>query len=109
MIRLALALLLLPGMAAAEINMQTNRYLCDRNVEVPVTYVNDGDTSVVVLMVDGTQISLYGESAASGARYGWPSDAASYVWWSKGDTAMLLWKDETGAETPVLPNCTLQQ
>jgi membrane-bound inhibitor of C-type lysozyme len=107
--RLVLAFVLLPGLAAAEINMQTNRYVCDRGLEVPVTYVNDGETSVVVLMVEGRMVNLYGEEAASGARYGWPSDGSNYVWWSQGDTAMLLWKDETGAETPVLPNCQLQQ
>ncbi len=106
---LVLALAALPGMAAAEINMQTNRYTCERGVEVPVTYVNDGETSVVVLMVDGGQVSLYGEPAASGARYGWPSDGSNYVWLSQGDTAMLMWKDETGAETPIFTACVLQQ
>lgn len=109
MIRLVLPLALWPGLAVAEMNMQTNRYACDRGVIVPVTYVSDGETSVVVLAVDGGQFSLYAEEAASGARYGWPSDGSGYVWWSKGDTAMLLWKDDTGAETPVLPNCVLQQ
>ena len=109
MIRIAVALTVLPGMALADLNMQANRYTCDRGVAVPVTYVNDSDMSVVILTVEGRQISLYGEAAASGARYGWPSDGSNYVWWSNGDTATLYWKDETGAETPVLSNCVLAQ
>ena len=109
MIRMAIALALLPGAALAELNVQTNRYLCERGLELPVTYVNDGDTSVTILMVEGRHITLYGEVAASGARYGWPSDGSNYVWWSQGDTAMLLWKDETGEETPILSTCALQQ
>ena len=101
-------LVFLPVPAQAELQMITARYLCERSVEVPVTYVNADDQSVVTLTVEGRQISLYQEEAASGARYGWPSDGSNYVWWSKGAEGILSWKDETGAETPVLSDCKQQ-
>lgn len=91
--------------ALAEMQMQTARYICDRGVEVPATYFNTSDGAAAVINVEGRQISLYDEPSASGARYGWPSDGSNYVWWTKGNTATLYWKDETGAETPVLSGC----
>ena len=103
------ALLLLPLAAHAEQQLVTQRYTCERGVEVPVAYVTAGTASVVVLTVEGRQIALQQEVAASGTRYGWPSDGSHYVWWSKGDTATLLWKDgETGTETPLLSDCKAQ-
>jgi membrane-bound inhibitor of C-type lysozyme len=86
---------------AAAADFQTVRYACDRGLEVPATYVNADDLSVVVINVDGQQVTLVNEPAASGARYGWPSDGANYVWWTKGEEATLYWKAE-GAETPLL-------
>jgi membrane-bound inhibitor of C-type lysozyme len=107
--RLALlAALVLPQLAQAETTLQTLRYLCARGVEVPAAYINADDASFAVITVEGRQIALYNQPAASGARYGWPSDGLSYVWWTKGDAATLYWKDETGAETPILTDC-LQQ
>lgn len=99
MIRLALLALLPTAAAAQEFTTQT--YSCDRGVEVPATYVNGPDQSLVVIHVEGRQITLVGETAASGARYGWPSDGANYVWWTKGDEATLFWKTPD-AETPLL-------
>ncbi len=98
----AVALIVLAALpAAAETQVVTTRYACDRAVEVPVTYVTAEDQAVVVLQVDGSQITLFQETAASGVRYGWPSDGANYVWWTKGKDATLYWK-EAGAETPIL-------
>ena len=69
---LAAAALLL-GVAAlparAETEVVTARYICDRDVSLPATFVNAPDLSVVVMTVDGWQITLFGEPAASGARY----------------------------------------
>lgn len=83
------------------------RYLCERGVEVPATYVDaEGADSVVVLLVEGSQITLIGEPAASGARYGWPSGGSGYVWWTKGGAATLYWRDgETTIEEPVYSDC----
>ena len=93
------------GPAAAEV--ATLRYLCERGVEVPATYVSGGaDGPVVVLTVEGAQITLIGEPAASGVRYGWPSGGSGYVWWTKEDAATLLWRDgETTIEETVYADC----
>jgi membrane-bound inhibitor of C-type lysozyme len=98
--RLAALALLLPQVALAQ-DFSTLRYQCDRGVEIPATYVNGPDQSLVVIHVEGNQITLVGEPAASGARYGWPSDGSNYVWWTRGDEATLSWKTPEG-ETPLL-------
>ncbi len=103
----ALALLCGAAPALAETQASNVRYQCDRDVTVPVVYVNGDDLSLAVLVVEGSQILLYSEPAASGARYGWPSDGSNYVWWTKGDEATLYWKDgAAGTETPLL-SCKL--
>lgn len=101
MIRTALLAVLAAAPAGAETQVVTKRYSCDRGVTVPATYVTAEDQAVVVIHVDGTQITLFQEEAASGVRYGWPSDGSNHVWWSKGDEAVLLWKTPEG-ETPLL-------
>ena len=87
--------------------MQNNRYTCERGVQVPVVYANSGDSAIAVLMVEGNQILLYPEPAASGARYGWPSDGSNYVWLTNGNEAKLLWHDgTTNTENTLLAACT---
>jgi membrane-bound inhibitor of C-type lysozyme len=107
-VRALLALALTATPASAEVI--TVRYLCERGVEVPVTYVNaEGTGSVAVLNVEGGQITLIQEVSGSGARYGWPSGGSHYIWWSKGDTATLLWRDgETTVEEPLYSECTVR-
>lgn len=100
MLRLAV-LLVLPATATFAQEFTTLTYTCDRGVSVPATYVNGPDQSLAVIHVEGSQITLVGEPAASGARYGWPSDGSNYVWWTKGDAATLYWKTPEG-ETPLL-------
>lgn len=87
--------------AHAETGFATLRYICDRDVEVPATYINPEDQQFVVIHVEGYQITLLSEPAASGARYSWPSGGASYVWWTKGKEASLYWR-EAGNESLVL-------
>jgi membrane-bound inhibitor of C-type lysozyme len=97
-------LLAAAGPVSAEII--TARYGCDRGVEVPATYVNgEGIEPVVVLHVEGSQITLLLERSASGARYGWPSGGSNYVWWSKADTATLYWRDGATGEETVIYSC----
>ena len=105
--RAALGLVAAVAAAPASADVLTVRYLCERDVEVPATYVNaEGSESVAVLNVEGGQITLIQEVSASGARYGWPSGGSNYVWWSKGDAATLLWRDgETTIEEPVNSEC----
>lgn len=106
-LRLALPLALAAAPALAETQVLTLRYACERGVEIPATYVNAEDLSLAVIHVEGGQITLYNEIAASGARYAWPSDGAGYVWWTKGQEATLYWK-EGGGEVPLL-TCTEAQ
>ena len=103
--RLAAALLPALGLAApaaAELDLRGGTYLCDRGVEVPVSYVNAGDGAVAVLHVEGRLVTLVNEPAASGARYAWPSDGSGYVWWTKGDTAALYWRDGAASDEVAL-------
>lgn len=101
MLRATALLALLPATTAVAQDFTTRRYTCDRGVEVPATYVNTAEGSLAVIHVEGSQVTLIGEPAASGARYGWPSDGSSYVWWTKGDEATLYWKTPEG-EAPLL-------
>jgi membrane-bound inhibitor of C-type lysozyme len=94
---------LMPQMGAAQ-EFTSQRYTCDRGVEVPATYVTTAGGSLAVINVDGSQITLLQEEAALGARYCWPSDGSNYVWWTKGNDAALYWKTPEG-ETLLL-TCT---
>lgn len=96
-------LVLAASPALGQTDVLTLRYTCDRDVSLPATFVNAPDLSVVVMTVDGFQITLFNEPAASGARYGWPSGGAGYVLWTKGDEATVYWRED-GEETPFL-NC----
>lgn len=87
---------LLPAAALATPEFTTLRYACDRGVEIPATYVNSTEGSLAIIHVEGSQITLVGEPAASGARYGWPSDGSNYVWWTQADAATLYWKTPEG-------------
>ncbi len=105
MIRFALILAVLPTLAKADLQMTAQRFVCERGVEVPVVTVSAGEESVLVLTVEGRQISLYAEPVTTGVRYAWPSDGSGYVWENNQSTATLFWKNETGEETPVLKEC----
>lgn len=98
---IAIALTMAGAPVWAQTGFVTARYICDRDVEVPATYINPEDQQFVVIHVDGEQITLLSEVSGSGARYGWPSDGANYVWWTKGKEATLYWR-EADKETPVL-------
>ncbi|MFN3723087.1 MAG: MliC family protein [Paracoccaceae bacterium] len=105
--RLALAagLILSATQATADpLLVQNMRYTCDRGVEVPATFVTGPEDALVVIHIEGAQILLYQEVAASGARYSWPSGGAGYVLWSKGDAATIYWRD--GDQDAPLLECT---
>ncbi len=98
--------------ALAEFDLRGGTYLCERGVEVPVSYVNGADGSVAVLHVEGRLVTLPIAPSASGARYAWPSDGSGYVWWTKGEEATLYWHDGTTsgaeAEAMLLADCRLK-
>jgi membrane-bound inhibitor of C-type lysozyme len=96
--------------AVAQLDTKGGTYLCDRGVEVPVAYVNGAGDSVAVLHLEGRLITLPVGPSGSGARYAWPSDGSGYVWWTKGDTAMLLWHDgATSEEVTLYAACKLKE
>lgn len=95
------------GAASAE--TRSLRYTCERGVEIPVVYITGVDPAVAVLTVENAMVVLEAEESASGARYGWPSGGSHYVWWTQGDTAMLLWFDaETGEDVSLHMECVAQ-
>ncbi len=113
--RLGAALIAATAAAAAPVSvcaqpeLTGGTYICDRGVELPVSYVNGGDGSVAVLYVEGRLITLPIGPSASGARYVWPSDGSGYVWWTKGDTATLYWHDgATSEEVTLYAECKLK-
>jgi membrane-bound inhibitor of C-type lysozyme len=104
----AIAMAVLAATPAAS-EVVTVTYDCERGVEVPATYVN-GDEPVAVITVEGAQVTLIIERSASGARYGWPSDGSHYVWWIKGDTGTLYWRDGASrTETVLLSDCVTRE
>ena len=105
-----LCLSALPALAQAQMEVIPQRYLCERGVEVQTTYVNARGESAAIINVEGTQISLLNEKAASGVRYGWPSDGSHYVWWTRGTEATLYWHDgATGQEAVLLSECKAEE
>ncbi len=81
------------GTAMAKMDMQTIAYSCDRGAAVSATYINSDDESLVVLQVEGRQIGLRTQPAASGARYAVPDGQPGYEWWGKGNESRLSWID----------------
>ena len=93
---------LIASPAAAAPEIVSVRYLCERDVVIPVTYVNAAEGSVAVLQVEGRQIALPQALSASGARYGVMGGASGYFWWSKGDGGTLSWFDADHKEEVTL-------
>lgn len=87
----ALVLAAPPGPArAAEPAITTAQYLCDRGAIVWASYVNAGDSSFAVIGFEGRQLGFDIAASASGARYLSTSAEAPYVWWTRGDSALML-------------------
>jgi membrane-bound inhibitor of C-type lysozyme len=103
-IRIAALLGLLAGPALAMPDFSGGRYLCSRGGVIEAVYVNTAEGALAVLVVEGQQLVLVNEPAASGARYGWPSGGANYVWWTKGAEATLYWRE--AGEEQVLETCS---
>lgn len=84
-------------------------YLCQRNVELDVVYINGlkNDESAAVLYAEGKLVPMRIWPAASGARYIALDEQDSYRWHTKGDegTLTFLEADDTAKEMTVLQNC----
>lgn len=94
--------LLLAAPAGAQTAITTRTYSCERGVEIAASIIGFAGSSVAVINVEGRQITLLEQAAASGARYGWPSDGAGYVFWTKGAEASVSWRDSSGADPVML-------
>ena len=106
---LSAAVLALPGLALAE-DVITQTYVCDRGAMVQATYINIAERSLAVLSVEGRHLAFDIATAASGARSVAMDAAPPPVWWTKGDTAMLLWHDgATSAEVTLYAACRLKE
>ncbi|WP_340287028.1 MliC family protein [Sulfitobacter pontiacus] len=91
------------GSALAQAMPVTVTYICERGVEVPVSYTTpEQGEATAVLYVENRMVTLVRTRAASGARYAWPSDGSGYVWWTKGDAATLFWHDAAAEEDVTL-------
>jgi len=99
---IAAGLPLLPAAAGAQTSLSSTTYHCERGVEIAASFIGAAGSSVAVIQVEGRQITLLQEPAASGARYGWPSDGAGYVFWTRGAEATVSWRDGAGAEPVML-------
>lgn len=84
-------------------------YICDRNVELPVIYINGlkNDESMAVIFTEGKLVPMRIWPAASGARYIALDEQDSYRWHTKGDEGVLsfLEADDSAKEQTVLDNC----
>ncbi len=70
----------------ASVEAQTLSYACDDAVTLDVRYINAGDVSLAVFLVEGRTQVATASLAASGVRY----VGGRYVWWTKGDRASLF-------------------
>lgn len=84
-------------------------YLCQRNVELHVVYINGlkNNDSAAVLLIEGKLVPMRSWPAASGARYIALDEQDSYRWHTKGNEGRLtfLEADHTATEMTVLDNC----
>lgn len=85
-------------------------YLCEDGTRIGVVYGAQAGQNSVTLSYNGETAVLLAEPAASGARYGWPSDGSGYIWWTKADQGTLYWKDgeKGGQETVLHSGCAAQ-
>lgn len=98
--------------ASEEANTQQNirevNYLCERNVELPVVFINqpDGQSSAVAL-IEGKLITMRQGISASGARYIAIDEQMSYRLHIKGNEAVLSFMeaDHEATEQILLKAC----
>ncbi|MBO4121081.1 MliC family protein [Cupriavidus gilardii] len=83
----------------------TVHYRCDEGKQLTARYFNSPDNQIAILRLDGKPLLFVTVLSASGARYA----HGQYVWWTKGDDAML--QDFTQGEhaPPTYANCRAQR
>ena len=83
-------------------------YYCERNIVIPVTYINTAaGTSFAVINVDGKQVSMTESPSGSGALYVAIDEQDSYRWHEKSGEAILsyLQADDSAEEQTLLSQC----
>lgn len=84
-------------------------YLCQRNVELNVVYINGlkNDDSAAVLSTEGKLVPMRLAPSGSGALYVAMDEQDSYRWFTKGNegTLTFLEADDSAKEMTVLENC----
>lgn len=105
---LILALLtMFPAAVAAQVTVTATTYVCERGIEVPVTYVNGTDPAMAFLVAEGKLVALRQVPSASGAFYAAFDEQDGYRWTTKGGAAFLGWlaADHTASEIALLKDC----
>jgi len=93
---------------AAADNITAVHYICERQVEIPVVYVNTaGGSSFAIVQVEGKLVPMTQQASASGARYIALDEQDSYRWYTRGEEASLafLEADHTAEEREILSAC----
>ncbi len=101
----AALLLVVPAVPALAEQADTANYVydCERGVVVQAAYLNLDEFSYAVLALEGRQLILESQEAASGARYATTGAQPYHVWWTKGDAASLYAGPD---ETAIYTECT---
>lgn len=104
------ALAVLATAGAAETDLNTVTYTCERGVRVPVTFINqDEGPGYAVMMFEGKLIPMRLAPTGSGARYVALDEQDGYRLWTKSDEAMVgyLAADHTASEQVFLKECRI--
>ena len=105
---LALPFLVTPAMAqesAGDMIQQT--YICARNVEIPVTFVNTPEgESYAVALIDGQMRAMRQVISASGARYRSGDGEDAYQIWTKGNDLAIVSYGAEDKDTVLFQDCT---
>lgn len=87
-------------------------YQCERDIQLPITYINTaGGGAYAVMQMDGQQIPMSIAVSASGARYVSIDEQRSYSWHTKNNEGVVSWKpaDEMDKPMPLLIECTTSE
>lgn len=85
-------------------------YRCERNVIVPVTFINPSEgPALAIMQIEGKQVALRALPSGSGVRYVGFDEQDSYRLYTKGDDAFVMHMaaDHTAEEVPVLRDCAV--
>lgn len=106
-ILLGLLVAAIPSTVSAQVTVTKEVYICQRDVEVPVTYVNGTDPAMAFLLAEGKLVALRQVPSASGVFYASFDEQDGYRWRTQGSEAVLAWlaADHTASEVVLLEGC----